>query len=345
MSCSIVSASAGLSSLAIAAFYAKASWAGWAGLSLATIAIGTKFLYAYFKDTPFEGFVKKTMFYNWFRYKLKDELFLSIQELGQEKYRRKSLEAMTNKDELYMDVSYLLEEFIYLHSFLFNFEPQLSFIKKSVPVLNAYGKLIDHRPVITEMMLNVSSDLSLLAADIQEVEIESYFVKDNLDLWFGYQEEPTPLFKNNSYEAFFISRDVAHKLSNHLALTNDERKYISERQRYNGIEETDLANSRFKFSYRKKLGELTSFDGKSLEFVGAEPIAAVHGDDNHYLVLMVKMKTSDGHFIPMPHNTTKEERWLCYTYASTLSRRANSAKLTFKESGIYTKNKFWKKTI
>ncbi|PRY90005.1 hypothetical protein BY457_12812 [Marinilabilia salmonicolor] len=251
MSCSIVSASAGLSSLAIAAFYAKASWAGWAGLSLATIAIGTKFLYAYFKDTPFEGFVKKTMLYDSFRYELKDELFLSIQELGQEKYRRKSLEAMTNKDELYMDVSYLLEEFIYLHSFLFNFEPQLSFIKKSVPVLNAYGKLIDHRPVITETMLNVSSDLSLLAADIQEIEIESYFVKDNLDLWFGYQEEPTPLFKNNSYETLFISRDVAHKLSNHLALTNDERKYISERQRYNGIEETDLANSRFKFSYRK----------------------------------------------------------------------------------------------
>jgi len=60
---------------------------------------------------------------------------------------------------------------------------------------------------------------------------------------------------------------------------------------------------------------------------------------------MVKMKTSAGHFIPMPHSTTKEERWLCYTYASTLSRRANSAKLTFKESGIYTKNKFWKKTI
>ncbi|WP_062128800.1 hypothetical protein [Geofilum rubicundum] len=345
MSCSIVSASAGLSSLAIAAFYAKASWAGWAGLSLATIAIGTKFLYAHFKDTPFEGFVKKTMFYDWFRYKLKDKCYDNLFILGSEDSRRDSLEAMTNKDELYMDVSYLLEAFIYLHSCLFNFEPQLSFIKKSVPVCNMHGKLIGHRPVIIEIMLNVSSDLSLLAADIQEVEMECYFVKDQLDLWLGHQAEPTPLFKNKGYQPLFVSRDVAHKLNNYLALTNDERAYLNERQRYSGIEEAELKNSRFKFCYRKKLGEVTSFEGKSLEFEGTEPIAAEHGEDNHYFVLMVKMKTSDGHFIPMPHSTTKEERWLCYTYASTLAGRANKAELAFKESGIYTKNTFWKKTI
>jgi hypothetical protein len=69
-----------------------------------------------------------------------------------------------------MDVGYLLEEFIYIHSFLFYFKPELFFIKKNVHVINKYGQVLGMRPVITELMLNVNSDLSLLAADVQEIE-------------------------------------------------------------------------------------------------------------------------------------------------------------------------------
>ena len=345
MACSIVSASTGLSSLAITAFYAKASWAGWAGFATITIAIGTKFLYAYFKDTPFEEFVKKTMFYDWFRYDLKEECYDNLAELGTKDSRQKSLEAKTDADELYMDVSYLLEEFIYVHSFLFYFKPELSFIKKNVHVINKYGQVLGMRPVITELMLNVSSDLSLLAANVQEIEIECFFVKDQLDLWFGYQEQPTPLFKNTDFEGLFTSRNLSEKINSHLPLTNDERKFLSEQLRFRGIEDAELKNSRFRFCYRRKLGRVENFDGKRLEFIGTEPIAAEHGDGNHLLVLMARMKTSDGHYIPMPHNTTKEERWLCYTYTSTLPARANEAKLTLTKSNISTKAEYWRKTI
>ncbi len=57
------------------------------------------------------------------------------------------------------------------------------------------------------------------------------------------------------------------------------------------------------------------------------------------------MKTSKGHNIPLKHNTTKEERWICYQYESKLGKGKTQAELQLKKSGIYTKEDFWDETI
>ena len=155
-----------------------------------------------------------------------------------------------------------------------------------------------------------------------------------------------PLFKEDENSNFlFLSKNLISKINTYQNLNLKEKQYIYEGLKYNGIEQNELSSNKFHFFYHKKLGQVSYSQYKPPKFLGTEPIAPVHGNDNSYLILMIQMKTSGGQAIPLIHNTTKSERWLCYTYESKLDKGKTIAELKLKDSGIYTKDDFWKKTI
>jgi hypothetical protein len=349
MTCSIISAASGLGGIGIAAYFANAAWAGWAGLALAAISIGSKYLYAYCKDTPFESFVKLTVFYDWYKFPLKNSPYKNINIIAKEASRKESLKAGTDDDLFYLDNKHLLQEFIYLHSNLFAFDISMRFNKGRYPKLNDLGKCTEIEEVITAIHMNISTDLSLLTADIVKIEMESYFVHDNMDLWIPHKKDkPVPLFWDENNTRFIPkSNTYDYDLS---IMHQKQTDYINERDRQKqwiiseGVNISSYKNHKYNFSYYKQEESIRSDDLDNYyrhndPYDGERNIPAIQSP-NSYLVLMIRLITAEGDVIP--YDKGKKTRWICNKYASTLKEREFEAQLQLVSSEFYNKEDYWK---
>lgn len=299
MLCAAISSAAGASAATIAVFFYKAVWAGWVGLALALVAIAGQLLYTIFSDTEFEVFIKHTVFNK--KLKLvpnKLEPHLLVSAMAKPEVRIDS----ANNKEILADYRYQMEEFIYCQAMVPFFSVSAGF--SMVDVLTNSGT----RQMVSGFYLRVKSSLAHLALNLENVEMDVYYVPYASATWA------------NSFD-----RRAVHLTPIGCENDDSDNKPAKYRKEWKMMQESLQEEN------------LLAYDFEAYNESLDERATRIFEREEAYVLLKIRFIHKDGHITPLK-GSFNEDRHIFYLYRVNVERKnfrgRNTSYLSFKDVSV-----------